>query len=83
MQRGREVMVFHPTLEEMRDFPAYIAYMESQGAHHAGIAKVGGAMFGRCVRQRITRLPDPNDSIDDSYPYYCFSAIMILRRRSR
>lgn len=35
-----KIMVFNPTLEEMRDFPAYIAYMESQGAHEAGLAKI-------------------------------------------
>ena len=33
-------MVFRPTLEEMKDFSAYIAHMESMGAHKAGIAKV-------------------------------------------
>ncbi len=35
-----KIMVFRPTLEEMKDFPAYIAHMESVGAHKAGIAKV-------------------------------------------
>ena len=35
-----KIMVFNPTMEEMRDFPAYIEYMESQGAHHAGLAKI-------------------------------------------
>ncbi|XP_071480917.1 lysine-specific demethylase 4C-like isoform X2 [Diadema antillarum] len=35
-----KIMVFRPTLEEMKDFSGYIAYMESQGAHKAGIAKV-------------------------------------------
>lgn len=34
-------MVFSPTLEEFQDFPAFIAYMEGQGAHHCGVAKVG------------------------------------------
>ena len=38
--QGRSIMVFHPTLAEMRDFSKYIEHMESQGAHHAGIAKV-------------------------------------------
>jgi hypothetical protein len=38
--QGRSIMVFHPTLAEMHDFSKYIEYMESQGAHHAGIAKV-------------------------------------------
>uniref|UniRef100_A0A673TS29 [histone H3]-trimethyl-L-lysine(9) demethylase n=1 Tax=Suricata suricatta TaxID=37032 RepID=A0A673TS29_SURSU len=34
------VMTFHPTMEEFKDFNKYIVYMESQGAHHAGLAKV-------------------------------------------
>ncbi|XP_069882392.1 lysine-specific demethylase 4D-like [Dipodomys merriami] len=34
------IMTFHPSMEEFADFNKYIAYMESQGAHRAGIAKV-------------------------------------------
>lgn len=34
------IMVFRPTWEEFKDFSKYIAYMESQGAHKAGVAKV-------------------------------------------
>uniref|UniRef100_A0A0K8VTF9 [histone H3]-trimethyl-L-lysine(9) demethylase n=2 Tax=Bactrocera TaxID=47832 RepID=A0A0K8VTF9_BACLA len=34
------IMVFRPTWEEFKNFPKYIAYMESQGAHKAGLAKV-------------------------------------------
>lgn len=34
------IMVFRPTLDEMKDFSKYIAYMESLGAHKAGLAKV-------------------------------------------
>ncbi|XP_070134749.1 probable lysine-specific demethylase 4B isoform X7 [Drosophila bipectinata] len=34
------IMVFRPTWEEFKDFPKYVAYMESQGAHKAGLAKV-------------------------------------------
>lgn len=33
-------MCFTPTLDEFRDFNKYIAYMEDQGAHRCGIAKV-------------------------------------------
>ncbi|KAL6037212.1 hypothetical protein STEG23_016782 [Scotinomys teguina] len=33
-------MTFRPTMEEFLDFSKYIAYMESQGAHRAGLAKV-------------------------------------------
>nr|XP_003472888.2 lysine-specific demethylase 4D-like [Cavia porcellus] len=34
------VMTFRPTMEEFANFSKYIAYMESQGAHKAGRAKV-------------------------------------------
>lgn len=36
-----KIMTFHPTMEEFRDFNKYLVYMESQGAHRAGLAKVG------------------------------------------
>ncbi|CAG0914481.1 unnamed protein product [Notodromas monacha] len=35
-----EVMTFYPTWEEFQDFQGYIAYMESQGAHLRGVAKI-------------------------------------------
>ncbi|XP_047610301.1 lysine-specific demethylase 4D [Phacochoerus africanus] len=34
------IMIFHPTKEEFNDFDKYIAYIESQGAYRAGLAKV-------------------------------------------
>lgn len=34
------IMVFRPTYEEFKDFTKYVEYMESQGAHKAGLAKV-------------------------------------------
>ncbi|XP_006186580.1 lysine-specific demethylase 4D [Camelus ferus] len=34
------IMIFHPTKEEFNDFDKYIAYIESQGAHRAGVAKI-------------------------------------------
>lgn len=36
-----KIMVFRPTLEEMKDFSKYLEFMESQGAHEGGLAKVG------------------------------------------
>lgn len=33
-------MTFYPTAEEFKNFTRYIAYIESQGAHKAGLAKV-------------------------------------------
>ena len=35
-----KIMTFRPTIEEFRDFNQYLVYMESQGAHRAGLAKV-------------------------------------------
>ncbi|XP_072443381.1 lysine-specific demethylase 4C-like isoform X2 [Chiloscyllium punctatum] len=35
-----KIMTFQPTMEEFKNFSKYIAYMESQGAHRAGLAKV-------------------------------------------
>ncbi|KAK3580965.1 hypothetical protein CHS0354_006992 [Potamilus streckersoni] len=35
-----KIMVFRPTMEEFKDFNKYVLYMESQGAHKAGLAKV-------------------------------------------
>ncbi|KAK9967141.1 hypothetical protein ABG768_001553 [Culter alburnus] len=35
-----KIMTFRPTMEEFKDFGKYMAYIESQGAHRAGLAKV-------------------------------------------
>nr|XP_021139582.1 lysine-specific demethylase 4C isoform X16 [Columba livia] len=35
-----KIMTFRPSMEEFREFNKYLAYMESQGAHRAGVAKV-------------------------------------------
>lgn len=45
---GCKIMTFRPTLEEFRDFGKYIAYIESQGAHRAGLAKVSCPSLGSC-----------------------------------
>ncbi|KAJ3594444.1 hypothetical protein NHX12_003751 [Muraenolepis orangiensis] len=37
---SKGIMTFHPTMEEFQNFSRYIAYMESQGAHKAGLAKI-------------------------------------------
>uniref|UniRef100_A0A8C2TDC2 [histone H3]-trimethyl-L-lysine(9) demethylase n=1 Tax=Coturnix japonica TaxID=93934 RepID=A0A8C2TDC2_COTJA len=34
------IMTFRPTMEQFRDFSRYIAYVEAQGAHRAGLAKI-------------------------------------------
>lgn len=38
------IMVFRPTWEEFQDFSGYIDYMESKGAHKAGLVKVSVLM---------------------------------------
>lgn len=35
-----KIMVFRPSLEEFSNFSQYVKYMESQGAHKAGVAKI-------------------------------------------
>uniref|UniRef100_A0A8B9RJ64 [histone H3]-trimethyl-L-lysine(9) demethylase n=1 Tax=Astyanax mexicanus TaxID=7994 RepID=A0A8B9RJ64_ASTMX len=37
---SRGIMTFRPTMEEFRNFSRYMAYIESQGAHKAGLAKI-------------------------------------------
>lgn len=39
-----KIMTFRPTMEEFKDFNKYVAYIESQGAHRAGLAKVGDVL---------------------------------------
>lgn len=35
-----QIRVFRPTWDEFKDFSTYIQYIETQGAHKAGLAKV-------------------------------------------
>ena len=35
-----KIMTFRPTWDEFKDFNKYIEYIESQGAHKAGVCKV-------------------------------------------
>uniref|UniRef100_A0A3B3S3N6 [histone H3]-trimethyl-L-lysine(9) demethylase n=1 Tax=Paramormyrops kingsleyae TaxID=1676925 RepID=A0A3B3S3N6_9TELE len=37
---SKSIMTFYPTKEEFKNFSRYIAYMEAQGAHKAGLAKI-------------------------------------------
>uniref|UniRef100_A0A8B9TPW9 Lysine-specific demethylase 4A n=1 Tax=Anas platyrhynchos TaxID=8839 RepID=A0A8B9TPW9_ANAPL len=34
------IMTFRPSMEQFRDFSRYIAYVEAQGGHRAGLAKI-------------------------------------------
>ncbi|KNE87236.1 hypothetical protein PSTG_19383, partial [Puccinia striiformis f. sp. tritici PST-78] len=40
MSTEQNIMVFRPTWAEFQNFNKFVRYMESQGAHKAGIAKV-------------------------------------------
>lgn len=35
-----KIMIFRPTWDEFKNFDRYVEYMESKGAHKAGLAKV-------------------------------------------
>lgn len=35
-----KIQIFHPTMDEFKDFSRYIEFIELQGAHKAGLAKV-------------------------------------------
>ncbi|XP_071347412.1 lysine-specific demethylase 4A isoform X2 [Trachinotus anak] len=37
---SKGIMTFYPTAEEFKNFSRYVAYIESQGAHKAGLAKI-------------------------------------------
>uniref|UniRef100_A0A672YTT1 [histone H3]-trimethyl-L-lysine(9) demethylase n=1 Tax=Sphaeramia orbicularis TaxID=375764 RepID=A0A672YTT1_9TELE len=37
---SKGIMTFYPTAEEFKNFTRYVAYIESQGAHKAGLAKI-------------------------------------------
>ena len=40
-------MCFSPTMKEFQDFSGFVEYMESQGAHKYGVAKVS------CIKPRV------------------------------
>uniref|UniRef100_A0A669CHL3 [histone H3]-trimethyl-L-lysine(9) demethylase n=1 Tax=Oreochromis niloticus TaxID=8128 RepID=A0A669CHL3_ORENI len=39
-EASKGIMTFYPTAEEFKNFRRYVAYMESKGAHKAGLAKI-------------------------------------------
>jgi len=51
-----KIMTFRPTMEEFKDFNQYLVYMESQGAHRAGLAKVRAAHMCLCSALRAGQL---------------------------
>lgn len=54
---GSRLMTFTPSTEEFKDFSRYIAYMESEGAHKAGMAKVSSTVF--VADYAVCRWDDP------------------------
>lgn len=52
-----KIMTFRPTMEEFKDFNKYVAYIESQGAHRAGLAKVGDVLAPAWPSIRLRRGP--------------------------
>lgn len=40
-----KIQVFRPTWDEFKNFEKYVEYMESKGAHLAGLAKVMQSLF--------------------------------------
>lgn len=54
-QEPREIMVFRPTWDEFKDFATFVEYMESQGAHKAGLAKVNKTNFLKKSKQKRSR----------------------------
>ena len=47
-------MCFMPTMDEFRDFSAFVSYMEDQGAHKCGVAKVYLPIRPACMRSTAT-----------------------------
>ena len=46
-------MCFMPTMDEFRDFPKFIEYMEQQGAQRCGVAKVRHVAASACVYVKL------------------------------
>lgn len=49
-----KIMVFRPTWDEFKDFKKFVEYMESQGAHKAGLAKVSFCIDNTQWRRSIS-----------------------------
>ena len=50
------IMVFRPTWDEFKDFNKYMKFVESVGAHKAGLAKVSNQRVYSCNCRILERL---------------------------
>lgn len=51
-----KIQVFRPTWDEFKHFDKYVEYMESKGAHKAGLAKVN-ELFNRVENNFFFEVP--------------------------
>ena len=57
------IMCFSPTLDEFRDFSAFVAYMEDQGAHKCGIAKVSPFFSSSIALRHVLSVGHPSKGV--------------------
>lgn len=62
-----KIMTFRPTYDEFKDFKKYIEYIETQGAHKAGLAKVSQFLK---FNIKITR-KTPENTCNRLFTIYC------------
>lgn len=48
-----KIQTFRPTWEEFKDMQNYIKYIETKGAHKAGLARVSCTMIGRIGKRQV------------------------------
>ena len=67
----QKIMVFRPTWSEFKNFKKYVDYIESQGAHKAGLAKVRCNFMINIINIRMYKatrvcqnyVPDDDDDV--------------------
>lgn len=66
-----KIMTFRPTYDEFKDFKKYIEYIETQGAHKAGLAKVSQFLK---FNIKITR-KTPENTCNRLFTIYCCTVV--------
>lgn len=51
-----KIQTFRPNWEEFKDFPKYIKYIESKGAHKAGLARVRTQKLSQHYKEQEIRI---------------------------